>query len=886
MKGRRLVNRIISGTMAFIMAASTLMVTPIRTHADEPVVMDAASAVNYATILGRATDFGIVAATFHQNNHMETTFAAKKFVNDNIPNEVDFLPSDFTAQFLVGEIPEGSKFCLGGKQTAGVYNVEADPDKVVGDFTYPWMDINYNWKYSGEYGKFHIHHDFKAGGQTFSVVPRSDVNSNIQAIIDNAKDRSDKLISRASNYNYVIPDEAYSNNAVTIDLTDAEYEGKVVYINVDSKLAERFSIQGDTNPTGQGVHIKKRSSTVVVFNYAQNFTDNISKLDAAGKPSEETAKGNRICKFVVSTDNGATWYDTKTDSGDDPNVLIKKDQEINQKIIFNVTANGPVELNTVGGTLLVPGTNDVNITGSSTGWLVAGGKAANNSAEWHYIYRGGNQEYSKDGAGQIHFASRKTFTNLYNKKDTKENTTISSEQGKYSFNWYETNSSYNTSGITPTVVSNQATNTIKFPTLSFYSDTVKTEYSANNIFSTQDKQFEGSNYKQGTFNDGGKLLQVLKEDPKYLKIYIAYNDYYEGDRSDLQIVATYEGGYEKLDAISVPSSHDGKYTITGEELIEKLNAKNVDVDNLTGISFNGYNGLQFTDGGCVYSYRNITRYSDISSKYYVPVGESKDYYYVVTEVGAGEASTSNANVINSKGKITVHLKVTNDNGVFHYTVDSQTTLDDGQVYKNNSAVNMSGVEFNLGAFFNLVKNGTSVDLSKTNVGGEELAGAALKITNSNTSYTFAADQLLLGEGAKDVVVNGNSISYTSGTAKSTLTGLPDGTYTLHEDTAPAGYEVASDIIFKIENGAVTVTDQEGKNITTETDSSTGRVIIKMEDESSAAVGKLTIEKTVSGGGTAATEKTYNFTVTGPNAYSQTVTINGNGSKTLTDLTPG
>ena len=33
--------------------------------------------------------------------------------------------------------------------------------------------------------------------------------------------------------------------------------------------------------------------------------------------------------------------------------------------------------------------------------------------------------------------------------------------------------------------------------------------------------------------------------------------------------------------------------------------------------------------------------------------------------------------------------------------------------------------------------------------------------------------------------------------------LPDGTYTLHEVVAPDGYEVATDIIFTIENGVVT-----------------------------------------------------------------------------------
>ena len=42
--------------------------------ANIPPIQDSVSAVNYAPILGRATDFGIVADTFHHNNHMEYLF--------------------------------------------------------------------------------------------------------------------------------------------------------------------------------------------------------------------------------------------------------------------------------------------------------------------------------------------------------------------------------------------------------------------------------------------------------------------------------------------------------------------------------------------------------------------------------------------------------------------------------------------------------------------------------------------------------------------------------------------------------------------------------------------------------------------------------------------
>ncbi len=51
-------------------------------------------------------------------------------------------------------------------------------------------------------------------------------------------------------------------------------------------------------------------------------------------------------------------------------------------------------------------------------------------------------------------------------------------------------------------------------------------------------------------------------------------------------------------------------------------------------------------------------------------------------------------------------------------------------------------------------------------------------------------------------------------------------------------------------------------------------------------GNLLIIKQVNGGGSEAKNKTYTFTVTGPNGFSQTVTITGEGSSLLEDLEPG
>ena len=99
----------------------------------------------------------------------------------------------------------------------------------------------------------------------------------------------------------------------------------------------------------------------------------------------------------------------------------------------------------------------------------------------------------------------------------------------------------------------------------------------------------------------------------------------------------------------------------------------------------------------------------------------------------------------------------------------------------------------------------SVDISKINVAGEELAGATLTLTGIDADQnpiTFSESAFNPGENAQ-FVSDGESLVFVSGSSASTVSNLPDGTYILHEETAPTGYVVATDITFTIENGVVT-----------------------------------------------------------------------------------
>ncbi len=162
----------------------------------------------------------------------------------------------------------------------------------------------------------------------------------------------------------------------------------------------------------------------------------------------------------VTGSSGATYIDDHSND--------EVDVEINQKIIYNIQTSGQIELNASGGTFLIPKeTSYTDVVGSSTGWVVTAGEMINH-AEWHYIYKAVSQESMRDGVGQIHFASRKSFTREWNGNNTKEDKTIFSKAGDYVFNWYETGADFNENGKTPVQTANQATNTVKFPILTFY----------------------------------------------------------------------------------------------------------------------------------------------------------------------------------------------------------------------------------------------------------------------------------------------------------------------------------------------------------------------------------------------------------------------------------
>ncbi|MDE7363453.1 MAG: hypothetical protein K2N27_00990, partial [Ruminococcus sp.] len=132
-----------------------------------------------------------------------------------------------------------------------------------------------------------------------------------------------------------------------------------------------------------------------------------------------------------------------------------------------------------------------------------------------------------------------------------------------------------------------------------------------------------------------------------------------------------------------------------------------------------------------------------------------------------------------------------------------TSTQDGVIEKETSKENGDNTLYTV-----VVKDDVAVlNISKQEIGGgSELKDAKLTLTrvipgedgkkkNVAIKYTELSDGMIYDE-EKYV------ISWTSGGSAKKITGIGDGDYVLHEEAAPDGYDVATDIEFTIENGVV------------------------------------------------------------------------------------
>ena len=383
----------------------------------DAIKFDSASAINYATILGGAVDYGVVAEKIIQNSHTETTFATNYFVRNKSNIDVDYI--DSPALFIIGkefssEKPDEQYIYFGYTRASAifleapesvfgpsVYNVMGEPDGRVHykDFN-PEVHASSNLRngniwFTGDY----TNKDFI---QTVNPNAHTNVDRMIEricspvAVQDVEKGWSYFLNIRANDPQYKL-DNKYIDvkpGDVLIDITDPKFDGKVVYVDITEPMLHVLQTQASH------FKVKKNPSSVVVF----NLDDEVYK----GTDTIQLRKPYFEIVGVGDFDGGHTQWNGGGTAAE-REYAASLQTNVSEKVIWNIMESAPVNLQCFAGAVLAPNTSKITLAdGNSTGWVVTGG-TFDMAQEFHFLYNSS----SRDTYGQMHFAFNKAFTEKY-----------------------------------------------------------------------------------------------------------------------------------------------------------------------------------------------------------------------------------------------------------------------------------------------------------------------------------------------------------------------------------------------------------------------------------------------------------------------------------------
>ena len=429
---------------------------------------DSANLVNYATIMGRAVDYGIVSQSLTQSQHMETTFATFTYSRTkDTTTDVD-LTNAKTAQFIVGEIASTGNFgtLKFGKVRTSTGQVYVENMRIT---LSEGMDPDTYIRYQ----------DDVAQTTTFnySFRSRQEIQESIDTVIDHARDESGEMVTRTGDSDYVL--DSSDNNLVsvngavtTININDPKYDNKVVYINLDDPKFASLLSNWASEPNGHHLDINKRSSTVIVFTTQKTTPITLGKVSvyAPDSPWYSSAPSDGVHDYDY-------YSSVTTHSGNQSTHNTYVDMEIAQKLIWNITKSNEIQIESSAGTFLClagdKNNRNVKVTldnNPCAGWLVVNGNVEN-KCEYHYIYGGNSEEQQTEGNGQLHYVARKGFTTKYANKDTISqyvDNSVDFDEGDYQFFWQEyTNANFDTTVGSRQTVDVKETSYLEFPTITF-----------------------------------------------------------------------------------------------------------------------------------------------------------------------------------------------------------------------------------------------------------------------------------------------------------------------------------------------------------------------------------------------------------------------------------
>ena len=554
------------------------------------------------------------------------------------------------------------------------------------------------------------------------------------------------------------------------------------------------------------LHIIKDPSTVVVFNINDN-SGSAKIWDNNGNQVEYSAF---IAGYTVSTDGGKTWinptayscHDSEKDSNPEAYAENRKnDEQLCQKIIWNIRSTGKVGVQNTSGLFIAPDASIFEVAGTSAGWVVAK-NFANTSGEWHYIYHGGDQSVIDNGVGEVNFAVNKRITHQWDGTNTVQDSSAEVLEDAYSFYWYENDDAYSITDPSTLdenevkIVGNNTTSKVHFPKLKFYtnkSEAKKAGEPDHYVEKDDSKTFYYTirEVGAGTADDKGIMRST-----GYVNIELTVKNV-DGILEFYGKTSTYLGDSKHTLFSTISDKNGDAIRFTDVELLigdffncdgeEAASGADVLISKQGVGGGNELPGATFTLTGKKSADENADDilFSEDNSSEYTPVVVSKDQKSLSWETGRVPTEIKNL----PDGVYTL-TEIAAPNG---YDIASAVTftIKDGVVTGSENSV-IPADDDNpaiVRVFDDLYK--TDVTLSKRDINKSgELEGAKLAIAYDEKAESIVND-------AK----TGERLEWIS-TDTPKKVSLLNGTYFMVELVAPGEYDYAESIEFEVKNGVV------------------------------------------------------------------------------------
>ena len=504
---------------------------------------------DYTTILGPNMVYGIVAEHLYQPNHLQTNFAVNHFSAHGHDVRPD-LSGPNSGNIVIAQFNESD-----GSRRNSVGNVAYDPTwgrlkvgKPLNGTLMVYVDQDSGYSENGQLANV-----YDNPGQTV-VIPTDgqSLSENIvEPGIEYGKRMSAILASKGANVSATI-----QGNKAIIDTRDYP-ENATIYVNADL-------IRSYIGRSG-GLEINKKDNQTIIF----NFTDDVDSREVT------------INQFVVKQPSFANYgysngYKTESPeaTGSDQNKVM---DDIARHIVWNLRGClRKVTIDTAGGIFLQPNDNsEIEIKGTTAGWIVSDGYVYNGTAEWHNVF-----EEMPDGV-QVNLYALKYVNDKMPSKD--EKFTFKLEQYKFEYSSIDAEGKVDANWVTLNSTTTNDYSLVKFPTLTqddlklgwniFRIKEVGKADSTDGSYVTDQTEYYAAvllqRYSIHDEEDSRKIkLEYTVSQPRFFKSWNEdnYKPYNSDSYTDINTVPT--GVYGER--VAIPSFKNEK-TVTGLTLTKRVN---------------------------------------------------------------------------------------------------------------------------------------------------------------------------------------------------------------------------------------------------------------------------------------------------------------------------